>query len=136
MTDLRMCAMDRILCIAAVVEIGTGLALVLVPRIVVALLVGPGAKVEEMPLAPFPGIALVALGLACWPGSRPANAGAPAFRAMLVYNALIALFLAYLFTTGRAAGILLWPAVALHGLVALLLTWSWRRERYAGASHA
>jgi hypothetical protein len=127
--------MNRILSFAAVVEIATGAALVFAPRIVAALLVGPEAP-ADLPLAPFPGIALVALGLACWPGTRPPEATAPALRAMLAYNTLVAFFLAYLSATGRAAGVLLWPAVALHGAVALLLVWSWRRERDAGASQA
>ena len=48
---------------------------------------------------------------------------------MLVYNVLIALFLVYLFTVGHLGGVLLWPAVVLHAVVALLLIWSWRIER-------
>lgn len=40
---------------------------------------------------------------------------------MFLYNLLIALFLAYLGTVGHYGGILLWPAVALHGVVGLLL---------------
>ena len=59
----------------------------------------------------------------------PSRSGSPAFRAMLVYNVLIALFLVYLFTVGHLGGVLLWPAVVLHAVVALLLVWSWRIER-------
>jgi hypothetical protein len=73
------------------------------------------------------GIALLGLGLACWPGRSRAESGLPAFRAMLSYNALIALYLAYLGTVGRMAGMLLWPAVALHAIVMLLLAWTGRR---------
>ncbi len=46
------------------------------------------------------GIALVARGLACWPRPQRAEDGAPAFRAMLAYNALIALYIAYLGALG------------------------------------
>ena len=46
----------------------------------------------------------------------------PAFRAMLVYNALSAGYLVDLFAVGHFGGVLLWPAVALHAAVALLLT--------------
>ena len=67
------------------------------------------------------GIALLTLGLACWPGRQRAASGTPAFRAMLIYNALIALYLAFLGTVRHRAGLLLWPAVALHAVVALLL---------------
>jgi len=80
------------------------------------------------------GIALLALGLACWPTRQRAETGWPAFRAMLTYNALIALYLAYLGTAGRLSGVLLWPGAALHALVALLLVWTWRVEQQARAA--
>ena len=52
----------------------------------------------------------------------------PALRAMLVYNVLIALFLVYLFKVGHLGGVLLWPGVALHAVVAVLLVWTWRTK--------
>lgn len=48
---------------------------------------------------------------------------------VLIYNALIAAYLAYLGTGGAYAGILLWPGAALHAVVALLLVWTWRSAR-------
>ena len=122
----------KILASASVVEVATGLALLIDPRFVVALLVGPNAPVEEIPMGRLPGIAILALGLACWPSPRHAESGSPAFRAMLVYNVLIALFLVYLFKVGHLGGVLLWPGVALHAIVALLLVWTWRAERRLG----
>ena len=119
----------KILTFASIVETATGLALMIDPRFVVALLVGPNTPVEEIPMGRLPGIAIFALGLACWPSAQHAESGSPAFRAMLVYNALIALFLVYLFKVGHLGGVLLWPAVALHAVVALLLIWMWRGER-------
>ena len=53
---------------------------------------------------------------------------------MLIYNALIALYLAYLYVVGHLGGALLWPGVALHAVVALLLVWTWRDERRSGES--
>ena len=47
---------------------------------------------------------------------------------MLTYNALIALYLAYVGTVAHLGGLLLWPAVALHGVVALLLVWAGREK--------
>ena len=47
----------------------------------------------------------------------------------LVYNVLIALFLVYLFKVGHLGGVLLWPAVVLHAVVALLLVWTYLNER-------
>jgi hypothetical protein len=49
-------------------------------------------------------------------------------------NALIALYLAYLGMVGHFWGVLLWPAVALHTAVALLLVWTWRAARRTHAT--
>lgn len=118
--------LGRLLAFSAGIEIATGLALVLAPRIVVTLLMGNKEPLDEMPLARVAGIALLALGIACWPSQRPVASNSPGFRAMLVYNVLIALYLAYLFMIRHVGGLLLWPAVLLHGVVALLLIWDWR----------
>jgi hypothetical protein len=120
--------LKKILAFSSVVEVATGLALLIDPRFVVALLVGPKLPVEEIPMGRLPGIAILALGVACWPSRRDATSGSPAFRGMLVYNALIALFLVYLFKVGHLGGMLLWPAVALHAVVAVLLIWTWHAE--------
>jgi hypothetical protein len=121
--------LKKILGFASIVEGATGLALLIDPRFVVGLLVGPSTPVEEIPMGRLPGIAILALGLACWPGGHHRDSGSPAFRGMLVYNVLIALFLLYLFKVGHLGGVLLWPAVVLHAVVALLLLWTWRTAR-------
>jgi Ca2+/Na+ antiporter len=115
----------KILTFAAVVEIGTGLALMIDPAIVGRLLLGAETAGAGTVLGRCFGIALVALGRACWPSAEGAERGA-AFRAMLVYNLLIAAYLAYLGTAGHLKGVLLWPGFALHALVALLLIWRGR----------
>jgi hypothetical protein len=60
------------------------------------------------------GIALLALGIGCWPDST-AHCG------MLTYGALATLYLAYLGVIGEWVGKLLWPAVFLHGILTVLL---------------
>ena len=115
-------------------EIGTGLGLAVAPAIVVVLLVGAELSGVGLVLGRCFGITLVALGLACWPGRRRAERVSPAFGEMLTYNVLIALYLAYLGTLGHLRGYLLWPAVALHGVVALLLMWIRRGKRRISGS--
>ena len=66
-----------------------------------------------IPVARVAGIALTALGIACWPG--------PPIFGMLTYGSLVTLYLAYLGFAGGFAGVLLWPAVALHVVLAALL---------------
>ena len=129
MSDASRDNRRKIIAFAAIVEVSTGLALMVVPDIVAPLLLGADLSGVGVVLGRCFGIAVVALGLACWPRPQRAEDDSPAFRAMLTYNVLIALFLAYLGTLGHLRGFLLWLAVALHAVVALLLMWTWRGER-------
>ena len=60
--------MKKVLLLAAVSEAATGLALLIVPSLVVQLLLGAELSGVSIPVARVTGIALVALGIACWPG--------------------------------------------------------------------
>jgi hypothetical protein len=110
--------MKKVLTVAAVVEAATGVALVVVPSLVVRLLLGAELIGVATPAARVLGIALIALGVACWPG-RPALWG------MLIYGAAVTLYLSYLGIRGNWVGPLLWPAVALHAVLTLLLARAW-----------
>ncbi len=121
--------LKKLLYFASVAEIGTGLVLVVSPAMVVTLLLSADLSGVGIALGMSFGIALLALGLACWPRGPNAQAGSPAFLGMLVYNALIAILLVDLFAVGHYAGVLLWPAIALHAVVALILAWMWLDER-------
>jgi hypothetical protein len=46
-------------------------------------------------------------------------------RALLIYNLLATIYLAYLGFSGQLVGILLWPAVAVHVLLSILLGRAW-----------
>jgi hypothetical protein len=87
----------------------------LIPRLVMRhRLARTEAAVIAMTVARVTGIALIALGLACWPG--PPRVG------ILTYSAAITLYLAYVGFAGGLTGILLWPAVVLHVILTVLLT--------------
>jgi len=105
--------MKKILPIAAVAEMATGLALLIIPSLVGRLLLGEELVGAAIPVARVAGIALIALCIASWPG--PPRIG------MLIYSAAITLYLAYLGFAGLT-GVLLWPAVALHVVLTALLT--------------
>ncbi len=105
--------MKRVLIFAAVAEAGTGLALLVVPSLVGRLLLGEELTGIAIPVARVAGIALIALGVACWPG--PPRVG------MVIYGAAVALYLAYLGFVGGSSGVLLWPAVVLHVILTALL---------------
>ena len=112
-----MDAMKRVLALAAVSEVATGLALLIVPSLVGRLLLDEELSGVAIPVAHVAGIALIALGLACWPG--------PPLVGMLTYSAAVTLYLAYVGFAGGLSGILLWPAVVVHALLTLLLVRAW-----------
>jgi hypothetical protein len=66
--------------------------------------------------------------LACWPDRESAGANTPALRALLTYNLLATLYLAYLGIGGQSVGNLLWPAVVLHAILTVLLARAWHRR--------
>jgi hypothetical protein len=102
----------EVLVLAAVAEGTMGVALSLVPSLVGRLLLGEELTGFAVILARVAGIALTALCIACWPGSP--------LIAMLAYVVVSALYLAYVGLAG-VAGILLWPAVVAHVILAALL---------------
>jgi len=106
--------MKKVLIFAAVGEAATGVALLIVPSLVGWLLLGEELTGIAIPVARVAGIALIALGVACWPG--PPRVG------MLTYSLAVTLYLAYLGFAGGLGGILLWPAVILHLILTALLT--------------
>lgn len=115
--------MRSVLILAAVAEVATGVALLIVPSLVARLLLGEELTGVAIPVARVAGIALIALGIACWPG--PARVG------MLTYGATVMLYLGYLGLTGESTGILLWPAVTLHLVLTVLLIRASLSERRA-----
>jgi hypothetical protein len=78
------------------------------------LLLGEELTGVAIPVARVTGIALIALGVACWPG--------PPLAGMLIYSAAVTLYLAYVGFAGGLSGVLLWPAVVLHAILTALLT--------------
>jgi hypothetical protein len=80
------------------------------------------------PLAEWLALGLLSLGMACWP--RRGLADANAISAILTYNALTMLYLLYLGVGGERVGLLLWPAVVLHGILALGLLYLWRPQSF------
>jgi|KBSMisStaDraftv2_1062788.scaffolds.fasta_scaffold236788_2 hypothetical protein len=110
-SDSRSIELDKPLAVAAIAEILTGVALVMVPSAVGRLLLNAELSGAAIVTARIAGIGLLSLGLACWPNSETTRS---ASRGMLVYNLLVTLYLASLGIRGEWTGILLWPAVLFH----------------------
>ncbi|MDM0072149.1 hypothetical protein [Variovorax sp. J31P207] len=120
MSDSNFNTLGKVLAVASIAEVATGVALLIVPALGTLALLGVEGAIAEA-LARLVGIALLTLGIACWPVQRHARGDSAAYWAMQSYNALIALYLAYLGIGERLGGVLLWPAVGLHAVMSLLL---------------
>jgi hypothetical protein len=113
--------MKKVLIFAALGEAATGLGLLTVPSLVGQLLFGEKLTGVAMPVARVTGIALIALGVECWPGSPRVG--------MLTYRAVVTLYLSYVGLAGDLSGVFLWPAVILHVILTVLLTWAFARGK-------
>jgi hypothetical protein len=116
--DSTHCSLlKKLLTLAAIGETASGLALLIVPSLVVRLLFDAEIVGVGVVMSRLVGVALIGLGVACWPG--------PALLGMLTYGALATLYLSYLGIRGDWVGPLLWPAVVLHAVLTLLLARAW-----------
>ena len=112
----------QLLTVAALAETAIGVTLLVSPSWVAGMLLG--AALDAAPaliVGRIAGAALLSLGVACWlardDGRNRALSGLVA--AMLLYNCAAVAVLANAGAGMRLAGILLWPAVALHAGLAV-----------------
>jgi len=113
---------NRLLAFAAIAEVVTGLALIAVPSLVIKLLFGTDIAGTAVITSQFAGLALFALGVACWPPTG-------VLCGMLTYTSLATVGLVYLGIGGRWIGPLLWPAVVLHAVLTLFLARAWFKSK-------
>ena len=119
--------MKKLLSIAALGELATGVAFLVDPSLFARLLLGGELTGIALPVARVLGIALMALGVACLPGCT-------AFGGMLTYSVLATGYLAWLAFGGEWVGPLLWPAVVAHAILTLLLARAWLTIRSAATA--
>ena len=105
--------------LSAAMQAATGVSLIVFPGVVGRLLLGAELAESAIAVGRLTGIALLCLGLACWPSGDKATQ--PAVRALFSYNLLAALYLGYLRIAGEFVGYLLLPAIVAHALLAFLL---------------
>lgn len=107
----------NLLTMTAVIEVGAGLALVVLPSAAVNLLFGSSRDTTAaLAVGRLAGAALIALGVACWlarlDGQSRAATGLVA--AMLFYNAAAVSILVSAAIGFGLSGVAMWPAVVLH----------------------
>jgi hypothetical protein len=113
--------MKKLLTVVAVAEMATGAALIVVPSLVGRLLLGAEFFGVAVVVGRVAGIALFALGIACWLGrdDTQSRASRGLVAAMLLYNVGTVAVLAFAGVGLGLHGMLLWPAVVLHAVMAV-----------------
>jgi hypothetical protein len=113
--------MKKLLTLAAVAEAATGVALMIVPSLVGRLLLGAEFSGVAAVVGRVAGIALFALGIACWLArtDTPSRAARGLVAAMLFYNFAVAALVAFAGIGLGLHGVALWPAVVLHAVMAV-----------------
>jgi hypothetical protein len=113
--------MKLLLTLTALIEAATGLALLVVPSLVVRLLLGGEISGASVSLGRVAGAALLALGVACWlaRGDTPSQAARGLVAAMLLYNLGAVVIFGAAGLQSQPAGIALWPAIILHAAMAV-----------------
>src|SRR6266436_4359317 len=99
--------MKRFLTLTAIIEAATGLGLIAVPAIVVRLLLGSELIGASIPLGRVAGVALFALGVACWLAQYDAQSCAARglVSAMVLYNIGAAVILGVAGIHSRPVGV-------------------------------
>jgi hypothetical protein len=114
--------MSRLLKLTAIIEMATGLGLLAVPSVVVRLLLGsPLDTSAAAMLGRVAGAALLALGVACWIARDDTQSRATKglVVAMLMYNLVATAVLAFAGISLGLHGVVLWPAVVVHAVMAI-----------------
>ena len=111
-----------LLLITALIEGATGLCLLFVPAALFAILLGlDHATVDAIFVGRLAGAALLSIGVTSWMARTdtrtPAQVGL--LTGILIYNAAATLLLVYAGALLKMIGVLLWPAVAIHAMLAV-----------------
>jgi len=106
----------------AFVEAATGLCLLILPVVPFAILLGlEHASTEAIFIGRIAGAALLAIGIASWMARTDTltRAQLGLLTGILVYDMAASILLVFAATVLKLIGILLWPAVALHAVLAI-----------------
>ncbi len=112
--------------VSATIEGVTGFALILSPSVTVRLLLAADLGTVGIAAGRVGGFGLLSLAIACWPGRD--DASPQATRALLTYNLLASLYLAYLRFGGGFVGYVLLLACGIHALLTVLMLSSLRAK--------
>lgn len=123
--------LKKLLLFTAFLEFTVGLALFLIPAILISLLFGIESDINLNIVGKFAGICLISFSLACWQRKDGADGkiNKPAVNSMFVYNLLVAVFLWYLKFSVGLDGSLLIPAGIYHTLITVIYIFLMIKEK-------
>jgi hypothetical protein len=121
-----------LLVVAALAEVAAGLGLLLLPAFVLFVLLGLEQPASDTVfVGRIAGAALLAIGVTCWMARNdtrtPSQLGL--LTGIFIYNAAASALLAYAGAVSKMLGILLWPTVALHAILAVWCFTLWVGRR-------
>ncbi len=108
--------------VSAIIEVLTGIALLVAPLLVIGLLLGDGLGPIGIAVARVLGIGLLSVGVAAWETPEQ-DIRLPPRAGLCVYNVGAATVLVILGVAGGMTGLLLWPTAALHALIGAMMLW-------------
>ena len=108
---------------AAGLEFLTGLTLIIAPSLLASFLFGSGLNAAGEATGRISGLVMLCLAAGCWP--RAADSTPQALVPLMALSWLATAFLVAFGVIGANVGLLLWPAAALHLILAVLLTRAW-----------
>jgi hypothetical protein len=112
--------------IAALVEIVVGISFVLATNTQSQLVFGEVPNGPGILFARLAGIGLIGLGIACLP-SNVAETQRNAVRSLFIFNIAATILFAWIGLATTFRGVVLWPVVILHAVLALALAPSLKR---------
>jgi hypothetical protein len=118
--ERERCGVNKVLAVTAVLEAATGVGILAQPSLVFSVILGSSLdSVAALVVARVAGVALLALGLACWLARD--DEGARAVRglvgAMALYNAGVLAILLHATLVWGVSGTALWPIVVGHAVM-------------------
>ncbi len=114
---------------ASGLEVLTGAGLVLAPSLLARLLFGSDLNAAGEATGRISGLVMLCLAAGCWP--RAVGGEAHARAPLIALSWVAAAFLIVTGLIGTTVGMFLWPAAALHLILAVLLTRAWMKARTA-----
>ena len=109
---------------AAVIELVTGVSLLVLPTLVMQLLFRSPPSAAGEQLTQLYGLALIGLGMACWGKPCPA----PAKRGLLIYNCAASILLIALAFRELSGGVAVWLGTGVHLILSVfMIRDQWRK---------